>query len=202
MSTAKRAFPLLLSELDLGFTKLRNRVLMGSSASHALGVDRVLPATAAALLRVLYAARVSLCLHDGCGICVGGVCARCWRLRSHRWCACVPRGCSTPQCIRGWRMASLTAWRRTSLHGQCTNRVCHVARASCLERGGLTQHVLCVWCRAKGGVGLMVTGGIAPNRAGRVSPAAAKMTSLKEATPHRAVTDAVHQHGGKIAMQV
>lgn len=48
----------------------------------------------------------------------------------------------------------------------------------------------------------MVTGGIAPNRAGRVSPAAAKMTSLKEATPHRVVTDAVHQHGGKIAMQV
>ena len=56
--------------------------------------------------------------------------------------------------------------------------------------------------RARGGVGLIVTGGIAPNRAGRVSPFAAKMTNSWEAKRHREVTDAVHAEDGKIAMQL
>jgi len=57
--------------------------------------------------------------------------------------------------------------------------------------------------RAKGGVGLMVTGGIAPNNAGRVAPMAAMMTTPADAARHREVTDAVHRHDGpKIAMQI
>ncbi len=57
-------------------------------------------------------------------------------------------------------------------------------------------------CRARGDVGLIVTGGIAPNRAGRVSPLAAKMTTSGEINTHKEVTAAVHENGGKIAMQI
>ena len=57
--------------------------------------------------------------------------------------------------------------------------------------------------RARGGVGLIVTGGIAPNNAGRVAPFAAMMTTPADAARHREVTEAVHQHDGpKIAMQI
>lgn len=55
---------------------------------------------------------------------------------------------------------------------------------------------------AKGDVGLIVTGGVAPNRAGRVSPLAAKLTTKGEVRAHQEVTQAVHAHGGKIAMQI
>ncbi|MGW9081095.1 oxidoreductase [Streptomyces kronopolitis] len=56
--------------------------------------------------------------------------------------------------------------------------------------------------RARGGVGLMVTGGIAPNDAGRPYEGGAKLTTEAEAAQHRAVTDAVHAAGGRIAMQI
>ncbi|MCX5450062.1 NADPH-dependent 2,4-dienoyl-CoA reductase [Streptomyces nigrescens] len=56
--------------------------------------------------------------------------------------------------------------------------------------------------RAKGGVGLMVTGGIAPNDAGRPYEGGAKLTTEAEAAQHRTVTDAVHAAGGRIAMQI
>ena len=56
--------------------------------------------------------------------------------------------------------------------------------------------------RARGEVGLIVTGGIAPNRAGWVSPFAAKLTTTSEAKKHSIVTKAVHEEGGKIAMQI
>ena len=68
--------------------------------------------------------------------------------------------------------------------------------------GGLDQMAAFFAERARGGVGLMVTGGIAPNVAGRVSPFAATMGSPSEARAHRVVTDAVHAEGGKIAMQI
>lgn len=51
-------------------------------------------------------------------------------------------------------------------------------------------------------MGLIVTGGIAPNRAGRVSPLAAKLTTQAEINAHKEVTEAVHANGGKIAMQI
>ena len=56
--------------------------------------------------------------------------------------------------------------------------------------------------RARGGVGLMVTGGIAPNDEGGVYSGAAKLTSTEEADKHRIVTQAVHEAGGKICMQI
>jgi 2,4-dienoyl-CoA reductase (NADPH2) len=56
--------------------------------------------------------------------------------------------------------------------------------------------------RARGGVGLIVTGGIAPNRAGWTGPFANKLTSSSEARQHKIVTDAVHEAGGKICMQI
>jgi 2,4-dienoyl-CoA reductase (NADPH2) len=56
--------------------------------------------------------------------------------------------------------------------------------------------------RAKGGVGLIVTGGFAPNKRGWLKPFAAEMSSRLHAARHRGVTDAVHQHGGAIALQV
>lgn len=56
--------------------------------------------------------------------------------------------------------------------------------------------------RAKGGVALIVTGGIAPNAAGRVSRAGGVMDTEEEAKHHKVVTEAVHKEGGKIAMQI
>lgn len=56
--------------------------------------------------------------------------------------------------------------------------------------------------RAKGGIGLIVTGGVAPNWEGWVKPFAARMTTAAHARKHKIVTDAVHSEGGKIAMQI
>jgi 2,4-dienoyl-CoA reductase (NADPH2) len=56
--------------------------------------------------------------------------------------------------------------------------------------------------RARGEAGLIVTGGIAPNEAGRPGAAGAKLTHDGEAEQHRGVTRAVHAEGGKIAMQI
>ena len=56
--------------------------------------------------------------------------------------------------------------------------------------------------RAKGGVGLIVTGGIAPNRAGWVAPFSAKLSTKSEAKKHQIVTKTVHDEGGKICLQI
>ncbi|GAA3379136.1 NADPH-dependent 2,4-dienoyl-CoA reductase [Streptomyces sannanensis] len=56
--------------------------------------------------------------------------------------------------------------------------------------------------RARGGVGLIVTGGIAPNDRGRPYPGGAKLTTEAEAERHAEVTAAVHREGGRIAMQI
>lgn len=56
--------------------------------------------------------------------------------------------------------------------------------------------------RARGGVGLMVTGGIAPNERGRPMHGGAMLTTEAEVAHHKIVTDAVHAAGGKIAMQI
>jgi 2,4-dienoyl-CoA reductase (NADPH2) len=56
--------------------------------------------------------------------------------------------------------------------------------------------------RAKGGVGLMVTGGVSPNDAGRPMTGGAKLSTPEEAARHRVVTDAVHAEGAKIALQL
>jgi 2,4-dienoyl-CoA reductase (NADPH2) len=56
--------------------------------------------------------------------------------------------------------------------------------------------------RARGGVGLMVTGGISPNRQGWLLPFGGTVSSVLDIHNHRKVTDAVHQEGGKIVMQI
>ncbi|MET4428351.1 NADPH-dependent 2,4-dienoyl-CoA reductase [Mycolicibacterium sp. 624] len=56
--------------------------------------------------------------------------------------------------------------------------------------------------RARGGVGLIITGGYAPNRTGWLLPFAAQMLSSSDARRHRSVTSAVHDEGGKILLQV
>ncbi|MBG0564693.1 NADPH-dependent 2,4-dienoyl-CoA reductase [Actinoplanes aureus] len=56
--------------------------------------------------------------------------------------------------------------------------------------------------RARGGVALMVTGGFAPTWRGWLAPFGSMMTSAGHARAHRVVTDAVHQHDGKILLQV
>ncbi|HBK70326.1 MAG TPA: NADPH-dependent 2,4-dienoyl-CoA reductase, partial [Flavobacteriaceae bacterium] len=56
--------------------------------------------------------------------------------------------------------------------------------------------------RARGGVGLIVTGGISPNIQGLTVPFSAKMSTRKHASHHKVITDAVHKEGGKICMQI
>jgi 2,4-dienoyl-CoA reductase (NADPH2) len=56
--------------------------------------------------------------------------------------------------------------------------------------------------RARGGVGLIITGGYAPNRTGWLLPFAAQMTSSSDARRHRRITQPVHDAGGKILLQV
>src|SRR6056297_2147731 len=56
--------------------------------------------------------------------------------------------------------------------------------------------------RARGGVGLMVTGGMAPNREGGVFPGASGLFTDQDIANHRIVTDRVHAADGKIAMQI
>ncbi|MFE5807623.1 FAD-dependent oxidoreductase [Streptomyces sp. NPDC056491] len=56
--------------------------------------------------------------------------------------------------------------------------------------------------RARGGAGLIVTGGISPNDAGRPFEGGSRLTTEDEAAEHRVITEAVHAEGGKIAMQI
>ncbi|MEM7375457.1 MAG: NADPH-dependent 2,4-dienoyl-CoA reductase [Bacteroidota bacterium] len=56
--------------------------------------------------------------------------------------------------------------------------------------------------RARGQVGLIVTGGIGPNEEGRVAPHSAVLTNAEEVAKHKLVADAVHKEGGKICMQI
>jgi len=56
--------------------------------------------------------------------------------------------------------------------------------------------------RARGGVGLMVTGGVSPNEEGAPLPGAGKLSTFDEVEEHLPVTRAVHEEGGRIAMQI
>lgn len=56
--------------------------------------------------------------------------------------------------------------------------------------------------RAKGGVGLIVTGGIGPNTEGGTHPNTKKLVSEEDIAGHKQITDAVHEHDGKICMQI
>ncbi len=83
------------------------------------------------------------------------------------------------------------------------NRVLMGSMHTGLEDGNKHERLAAYFAeRARGEVGLIVTGGYAPNRAGWVKPFAGKLTTKGEARKHRTVTDAVHAEGGKIALQI
>ncbi|MGB1076106.1 MAG: FAD-dependent oxidoreductase [Flavobacteriales bacterium] len=56
--------------------------------------------------------------------------------------------------------------------------------------------------RAEGGAGLIVTGGFSPNRRGALGPGGARMATSRHAQKHRVITDAVHESGGYICLQL
>ena len=56
--------------------------------------------------------------------------------------------------------------------------------------------------RAKGGAGLIITGGFSPNPEGLMEPGAPIFDSAEQLAEHRHVADAVHAAGGKIALQI
>ena len=70
------------------------------------------------------------------------------------------------------------------------------------EKNGIERIATYYAERAKGGVGLIVTGGIAPNVQGWTGPFSARMSTKKHARHHKKITDAVHKEGGKICMQI
>ncbi|MEQ9286807.1 MAG: NADPH-dependent 2,4-dienoyl-CoA reductase [Cyclobacteriaceae bacterium] len=70
------------------------------------------------------------------------------------------------------------------------------------EKNGFEKLAAYYGERAKGGVGLIVTGGIAPNIAGWVSPFASRLTNRRTAKKHKQITEAVHRHDGKICLQI
>ncbi|MFK8060041.1 MAG: FAD-dependent oxidoreductase [Polaribacter sp.] len=70
------------------------------------------------------------------------------------------------------------------------------------EKNGIDKIATYYAERAKGGVGLIVTGGIAPNIQGWTGPFAARMSTKKHAKHHQKITEAVHKEGGKICMQI
>ena len=70
------------------------------------------------------------------------------------------------------------------------------------ERGDWPRGAAVYAARARGGVGLIVTGGMAPNAEGGVFPGAAGLFTALDIANHRQVTDAVHAEGGRIAMQI
>ena len=83
------------------------------------------------------------------------------------------------------------------------NRVLMGSMHTGLEDGNKHDRLAAYFAeRARGDVGLIVTGGYAPNRAGWVKPFAGKLTTRGEAAKHSQVTKAVHDEGGKIAMQI
>jgi 2,4-dienoyl-CoA reductase (NADPH2) len=70
------------------------------------------------------------------------------------------------------------------------------------EKDGFKKLAKFYALRARGGVGLIVTGGISPDYFGKLTPGAAKMTNESEVKKHRLITEAVHKEGGKICMQI
>ncbi|MBP4041473.1 NADPH-dependent 2,4-dienoyl-CoA reductase [Aeromonas sp. SrichE-2G] len=70
------------------------------------------------------------------------------------------------------------------------------------EKGGFDKLAAFYGERARGGVGLIVTGGIAPNLRGRLVPHGSQLSFPWQVAKHRKVTEAVHREGGKIALQI
>ncbi|MBK6264201.1 NADPH-dependent 2,4-dienoyl-CoA reductase [Marivirga sp. S37H4] len=87
---------------------------------------------------------------------------------------------------------------------QLKNRVLMGSMHTGLEevKGGFEKMATFYAERAKGGVALMVTGGVSPNWQGWLKPFSIRMTKRSHAKKHRIITEAVHKAGGKICMQI
>lgn len=70
------------------------------------------------------------------------------------------------------------------------------------EKHGFEKLAAFYEARAKGGVGLIVTGGISPNFRGRVQPFGSELSRPWHVAKHRKITEAVHKHDGKICLQI
>ncbi|MDQ2066876.1 NADPH-dependent 2,4-dienoyl-CoA reductase [Xinfangfangia sp. CPCC 101601] len=100
---------------------------------------------------------------------------------------------SHPNLLRPLQIGSRTLRNRSLMGSMHTG----------LEETGDWSRVAAFYAaRAKGGAGLIVTGGMAPNAEGGVFPGAAGLFSDQDIANHRRVTDAVHAEGGLIAMQI
>jgi 2,4-dienoyl-CoA reductase (NADPH2) len=70
------------------------------------------------------------------------------------------------------------------------------------ERGGFTKLAAFYQARAKGGVGMIVTGGVSPNLRGRIEPFGSELSHFWQVNKHKQVTDAVHKYPTKICLQL
>jgi len=70
------------------------------------------------------------------------------------------------------------------------------------EKDGFEKLAAFYSARARGGVGLIITGGISPDFYGRLAPNSAELSKSRQVKEHRKITDAVHAEGGKICMQI
>ena len=70
------------------------------------------------------------------------------------------------------------------------------------EKGGFDKLAAFYQARAKGGVGLIVTGGISPNTRGRLAPFGCELSKFWQVGKHKKVTEAVHKYPTKICLQL
>lgn len=89
-------------------------------------------------------------------------------------------------------------------HTSLRNRLVMGSMHTGLEEGWHNRKRLAAFYeeRAKGGVGLIVTGGYSPNLRGKLTPISSSFNSLYDVIKHKAYTDVVHKHGGKICLQL
>ena len=87
---------------------------------------------------------------------------------------------------------------------QLKNRVLMGSMHTGLEEAENGHHRMAAFFaeRAKGGVGLIITGGIGPNREGGTHSATKNLESQQDIDDHKVITDAVHQQDGKICLQI
>ncbi|MEU7630026.1 NADPH-dependent 2,4-dienoyl-CoA reductase [Nocardia sp. NPDC049220] len=103
-------------------------------------------------------------------------------------------GSAFPRLLSPLRVGSVTLRNRVvmgSMHTGLEDRDWHIDRLAAFFAE-----------RARGGVGLIVTGGYSPNREGWLSPFACAMITEADARRHQTITDAVHEAGAKIALQI
>ncbi|MFY8328839.1 FAD-dependent oxidoreductase [Pseudoalteromonas sp. ZZD1] len=89
-------------------------------------------------------------------------------------------------------------------HTQLRNRLVMGSMHTGLEEGWHNRKRLKAFyeARAKGGTGMIITGGYSPNLRGKLTPISSSFNNFYDVLKHKAYTDVVHQHGGKICLQL